>query len=371
VSIHSPIRTEGYTGHYWDKEASLYYAKARYYDPFTARFTQADSFLGAIDNPPSLHRYLYAADNPTFFVDPSGHAGSDAQARHFGNYRGDPLKPMDVSNAAALSLGSIEATAETGVELGVGTLFGIGHFARSVFRGEMSRFLVDTYDSAHEFVSTFGARAERAAAASAQASARGDYYEAGRVVTRELIAPTALAAVTIVETGRIGVGAAERLGPAAKRLGGAIDDAMRAQAEAAQLNQARAIMAGRRGEVGSTFPMTDAQAAAVIRRARVNKAGVDYPVVKDVITGKEIEFPEGPLARVPRADRAVWNLKERGRFIAEWHRRGNKTPSGGWEYYDIHHVKPLEFGGTNAFENLAPVERTVEHQRFNRFWEKY
>jgi len=29
----------GYTGHYWDKEASLYYAKARYYDPFTARFT--------------------------------------------------------------------------------------------------------------------------------------------------------------------------------------------------------------------------------------------------------------------------------------------------------------------------------------------
>jgi RHS repeat-associated protein len=39
----------GFTGHYWDKEASLYYAKARYYDPFTARFTQADSFPGKID----------------------------------------------------------------------------------------------------------------------------------------------------------------------------------------------------------------------------------------------------------------------------------------------------------------------------------
>ena len=62
----------GFTGHYWDNEASLYYAKARYYDPFTASFTQADSFLGAIDDPPSLHRYQYANANPTMFVDPSG-----------------------------------------------------------------------------------------------------------------------------------------------------------------------------------------------------------------------------------------------------------------------------------------------------------
>ena len=64
----------GYTGHYWDNEAGLYYAKARYYDPFTARFTQADSFLGKIDDPPSLHRYFYANANPTFFTDPTGHS---------------------------------------------------------------------------------------------------------------------------------------------------------------------------------------------------------------------------------------------------------------------------------------------------------
>jgi len=205
----------GFTGHYWDKEASLYYAKARYYDPFTARFTQADSFLGTIDDPPSLHRYFYAAGNPTFYLDPTGHAGSDAQARHFGTYRGDPLRPMDVSNAAARSLGSIEATAETGAEMGVGLLFGAGQFARAFVRGgdEMSRFLIDTYDSAHEFVSTFGARVDRANEASAQAMARGDHYEAGRVFTRELVAPATLAAVTIVETGRAGVGVLERGNP--------------------------------------------------------------------------------------------------------------------------------------------------------------
>jgi len=64
----------GFTGHYWDNEAGLYYAKARFYDPFTARFTQADSFLGNIDDPPSLHRYFYGHANPTRFVDPTGHS---------------------------------------------------------------------------------------------------------------------------------------------------------------------------------------------------------------------------------------------------------------------------------------------------------
>lgn len=66
----------GFTGHYWDNEAGLYYAKARYYDPFTARFTQSDSFLGSIDDPPSLHRYLYANANPTAYVDEDGHSAT-------------------------------------------------------------------------------------------------------------------------------------------------------------------------------------------------------------------------------------------------------------------------------------------------------
>ena len=63
-----------FTGHVFDTEIQLYYAKARYFDPKLGRFLTQDSFLGQIDEPPSLHRYLYANGNPTTFVDPTGHA---------------------------------------------------------------------------------------------------------------------------------------------------------------------------------------------------------------------------------------------------------------------------------------------------------
>ena len=67
-----------FTGHIFDTETGLYNAKARYFDPKLGRFLTQDSFLGQIDEPPSLHRYLYAADRPTFFVDPTGHASVQA-----------------------------------------------------------------------------------------------------------------------------------------------------------------------------------------------------------------------------------------------------------------------------------------------------
>ena len=44
------------------------------------RFTSQDSFLGAIDSPPSLHRYFYANANPTRYVDLTGHSGTTAAA---------------------------------------------------------------------------------------------------------------------------------------------------------------------------------------------------------------------------------------------------------------------------------------------------
>ncbi|WP_390624072.1 HNH endonuclease signature motif containing protein [Fodinicola feengrottensis] len=51
--------------------------------------------------------------------------------------------------------------------------------------------------------------------------------------------------------------------------------------------------------------------------------------------------------------------------MKEWYNQGYATPEGGWSRYDIHHIIPREYGGTNDFNNLVPVLRTVHQQEFN------
>ena len=62
-----------YTGHYKDNETGLHYFGARYYDDETGRFLTEDPYLGEGNNPPSLHRYLYAYGNPLRYVDLTGY----------------------------------------------------------------------------------------------------------------------------------------------------------------------------------------------------------------------------------------------------------------------------------------------------------
>jgi filamentous hemagglutinin len=63
-----------------------------------------------------------------------------------------------------------------------------------------------------------------------------------------------------------------------------------------------------------------------------------------------------------------WGGLERSEFIKEWHDRGYEVPRGGWTEYDIHHILPREFGGTNEFWNLVPVQRATHQQELNKFW---
>ena len=80
-----------FTGHYFDTETNLYYAKARYFDPQLGRFLSQDSYLGELTEPPSLHRYLYANDNPTFYTDPTGHYSWNDFKEH-ASWAGDFVK---------------------------------------------------------------------------------------------------------------------------------------------------------------------------------------------------------------------------------------------------------------------------------------
>ncbi len=108
--------------------------------------------------------------------------------------------------------------------------------------------------------------------------------------------------------------------------------------------------------------------SAGLNREILNKAGDFYPNVPDLRTGRTISFPVGDLKKVPELSRVSWGAQERGKFIQEWYKRGYETPRGGWSEYDIHHIKPREFGGTNEFWNLTPVQRKTHQQEFNSFW---
>jgi RHS repeat-associated protein len=70
----------GFTGHQYDPETGLVYARARYYDPDLGRFLSRDSYEGTLGEAPSLHRYTYAHDNPLTYVDEDGHAVNLATA---------------------------------------------------------------------------------------------------------------------------------------------------------------------------------------------------------------------------------------------------------------------------------------------------
>ena len=62
-----------YAGEQFDVDLGLYYLRARWYRGSTGRFLTGDAFEGVQCNPISQNRYLFADQNPTNRLDPSGH----------------------------------------------------------------------------------------------------------------------------------------------------------------------------------------------------------------------------------------------------------------------------------------------------------
>ena len=59
-----------YRGEQFDGDLGLYYLRARYFNPLTGRFLSRDP--EDVEDPPSLHRYMYAAADPVDRADPTG-----------------------------------------------------------------------------------------------------------------------------------------------------------------------------------------------------------------------------------------------------------------------------------------------------------
>ncbi|QRY62367.1 HNH endonuclease [Gordonia sp. PDNC005] len=103
----------------------------------------------------------------------------------------------------------------------------------------------------------------------------------------------------------------------------------------------------------------------------VNKLGVPYPKVIDPRTGMPIPHPPRPnMERVSPDLRAKGGWRKP--FLNEWISRGYPVPEGnpnfdGWE---VHHIIPREFGGTNDFNNLIPLPREI-HNIYSRWFDQY
>ena len=56
--------TANYRAEQYDSDLSLYYLRARYYNPLTGRFLSRDPEDGKSVDPKTLHKYLYAGGDP-------------------------------------------------------------------------------------------------------------------------------------------------------------------------------------------------------------------------------------------------------------------------------------------------------------------
>jgi hypothetical protein len=138
----------------------------------------------------------------------------------------------------------------------------------------------------------------------------------------------------------------------------------------ARLRDDVAEFVGRRAPTGQQAITNPSRLLQGLPAVVLNRRGVPYPTIIDPRTGQAVSFPS-TIVRTPAASRVAWGPAERQAFIAEWRRRGFADPPGGWGNYDIHHITPREWGGTNAFENLVPVERTVHQQTVTPWWNNF
>jgi RHS repeat-associated protein len=74
TSSGTTVNVYRYSGEQYDPNLGFYYLRARYLNPNEGRFISRDPFMGFNSDPRSLHKYLYADNNPINMVDPIGQA---------------------------------------------------------------------------------------------------------------------------------------------------------------------------------------------------------------------------------------------------------------------------------------------------------
>lgn len=96
-----------------------------------------------------------------------------------------------------------------------------------------------------------------------------------------------------------------------------------------------------------------------------NKKAVRYPNVKEVYSGKKCKVPASNL----KVDKKTRDGQFRNKYIAYFKEKYPKANIN-WSKYQIHHMRPINYGGSNAMSNgIALTEK--QHGKFNTWWMNY
>ena len=96
-----------------------------------------------------------------------------------------------------------------------------------------------------------------------------------------------------------------------------------------------------------------------------NRRGVKYPTATEVFSRKSCWKP--PTNLVKRQMKRSNSF--RNNYIAYFNKKYPSTKIS-WRNYEIHHMRPLQYGGTNSVSNGMALNRT-QHKKYTSWWVYY
>ncbi|MBF0353039.1 MAG: VCBS repeat-containing protein [SAR324 cluster bacterium] len=121
-----------FAGHEYDQETGLYYMKARFYDPKTARFLTPDTIIPDPYRPSAYHRYAWVENDFLNATDPTGHFKVPSFSVNFDK----PDWVKDLQHGADQTLQQTFSAFGQGVNQGLNNLaYGVNTFAHTASAG--------------------------------------------------------------------------------------------------------------------------------------------------------------------------------------------------------------------------------------------
>ena len=101
-----------------------------------------------------------------------------------------------------------------------------------------------------------------------------------------------------------------------------------------------------------------------------NKKAVRYPDYTDPGSNKLMYVPSTNLTKVASSYRVSWTSTDRKNYI-KWYDSNYPNKIKDWSKYQIHHIRPREYGGTNDYSNLIPLPTTYHQKTVTPWWSNY